>query len=80
MPSSEEYHRKAAEMNAQAKQEQNPLTRAELENLALAYLRLAVQAERNAKTDLVYETPSARSQPVTQQQQQPQAKDKSDKD
>jgi hypothetical protein len=80
MPNSEEYRRKAAEMNARAKQEQNPLTRAELENLALAYLRLADQAERNATVDLVYETPSPRSQPVTQQQQQPQTKDKSEKD
>jgi hypothetical protein len=77
MPGSEEYRRKAAEMNERAKHEQNELTRAELQNLALAYLRLATQAEQNAKNDLVYEAPSAQSQPVTQQQQQPQAKDKS---
>jgi hypothetical protein len=80
MPGSEEYRRKAAEMNEQAKHEQNPLTRAELQNLALAYLRLATQAEQNAKVDLVYETPGAQSQPVAQQQQQLQPKDTPEKD
>jgi hypothetical protein len=38
---------------------QNPdlFRRIDLQNLAQAYLRLAEQAERNAETDIVYETP-----------------------
>jgi hypothetical protein len=31
--------------------------------MALAYLRLAYQAERNAKTDVVYETPPKQPPP-----------------
>jgi hypothetical protein len=38
--------------------------------LALSYLRLADMAEKNAATDIVYETPSV-SLPMQQQQQQP---------
>jgi hypothetical protein len=53
--------------------------RAELEALRRNYLRLAVQAEKNAKTDIVYETPRGagrRRQPdqPAQQQQQRQPK------
>jgi hypothetical protein len=42
--------------------------------LALSYMRLAQLAEKNAKTDLVYETPPFRpaAQPKQQQQQQQQ--------
>jgi hypothetical protein len=73
MPTAHEYRIKAAELNTRAKQEPNPLTRAQLENLALAYLRLADQAEKNAATDIVYETPPSLSErPQIQQQQQPQ--------
>jgi hypothetical protein len=47
------------------------------EKLALAYLRLAEQADRNALIDLVYESPDTSSaQQQQQQQQQPQAKTK----
>ena len=71
MPTADEYRKKAAEMNARAKQEPNPLTGAEFTNLALAYLRLADQAEKNAATDIVYEPPpSGSEQPQVQQQQQ----------
>lgn len=52
-----EYRIKAANMNARAKQEQNLLLRIEFENLARAYLRLAEQADRNDKADVVYEPP-----------------------
>lgn len=40
--------------------------------LALSYMRLAQLADKNARTDLVYETPPFRpsAQPVQQQQQQ----------
>jgi len=70
MTPAEQYRSRAATMAAKAKAELNPTLRAEFENLSKAYLRLAEQAERNALTDLVYETPPS-SQPV-QQQQQPQ--------
>jgi hypothetical protein len=71
MGSGDHYRVKAADMNARAKSEPNPFIRAEYENLALAYLRLADQAERNATTDIVYEPPPQQqmSQPPQQQQQ-----------
>jgi hypothetical protein len=72
MPTADEYRIKAAELSARAMTERNPLLRAQYENLALSYLRLADQAEKNARTDIVYEPP--REQPQLQQQQQPQKK------
>jgi hypothetical protein len=42
--------------------------------MALSYLRLAEQADRNAVTDIVYETPP--EQPQVQQQQEPQSEKK----
>jgi hypothetical protein len=69
MPTADEYRFKAAELNAQAKSETNPLQSAQLQNLALAYLRLADQADKNATTDIVYEPPL--TQTPMQQQQQP---------
>jgi hypothetical protein len=77
MPSADEYRIKAAELNALAKDEADQLARANYINLALAYLRLAEQAEKNAATDIVYETPSPHLQ-QQQQQQQPQPDDKKD--
>jgi len=74
MPTADEYRIKAAELNAQAKLAPNAHLRAECENLALSYLRLADQAEKNAQTDLVYEPPAVIVQPQVQQQQQPQPK------
>jgi hypothetical protein len=68
MAAGDEYRVKAANMNARARNERDPLARAEHEKLALAYLRLADQADKNAKVDLVYETPPAR--PSLQQQSQ----------
>jgi hypothetical protein len=76
MPTANDYRSKAADMNARAKRESNMLTRAEYEHLALSYLRLAGQAERNAATDIVYETPRLERTQVPQQQQQPQAEKK----
>jgi hypothetical protein len=72
------YRIKASELNAEARQEQNAGRRAELETLAMAYLRLANQAERNARNNVVYETPSPR--PVVQQQQQQPQQSKADED
>lgn len=72
------YRVKAADMNARAKRETSLLIRAEFENLALAYLRLADQADRNARTDVVYEPPSHRPSVPPPQQQQQQAQPKKD--
>jgi hypothetical protein len=40
----------------------------------LSYLRLADQADRNSRANLVFETPPAQTQRPAQQQQQPQPK------
>jgi hypothetical protein len=53
----DEYRVKALEFRAMASCEINPSVRAEFENLAQAYMRLAEQAERNSQLDLTYETP-----------------------
>jgi len=74
MAKAEEYRVKAAELNALAKQELDPLRRAEYANLARAYVRLSEQADKNAGTDIVYETSPQYDQP--QQQQQPQSQTK----
>lgn len=58
MPTGDHYRSRAAELTAFARREQNPDIRKEYENLALAYLRLAEQAERNSELDIVYETPA----------------------
>ena len=57
MTQGDSYRTKAAELHARARRETNRATRAELESLALTYLRLAEQAERNSLTDVSYETP-----------------------
>ena len=79
MPSGNEYRIKAAEMIARAKQEASPIMRSQLENLALAYRRLADQADKNAMADIMYETP-AEQRSVQQQQQQQQRQPKTDED
>jgi hypothetical protein len=66
------YRIRASELNAEAHQESNTQRRAELEKLAMAYLRLADQAERNAQNNVVYETPPPRPAVRQQQQQQQQ--------
>jgi hypothetical protein len=76
MPSADEYRIKAAELNALAKEEPDQLARANYITLALAFLRLAEQAKKNATTDIVYETPSSNLQHHQQQQQQPQPDNK----
>jgi hypothetical protein len=74
------YRLKAADMLAKA--EEHELFRAEFENLAKAFLRLAEQADRNAQMELRLEggdparyreqQPSKPEQPQQQQQQQQQ--------
>jgi hypothetical protein len=67
------YRIRASELNAEAHQESNTERRSELEKLAMAYLRLADQAERNAQNNVVYETPPPRASVGQQQRQQQQA-------
>jgi hypothetical protein len=50
MTPADRYRVKAAELMARARLDTNPMLRLECENLALAYLRLADQADRNAQT------------------------------
>ena len=81
MPSGDDYRIKAIDIHAQAKLETNCFNRAELEALAMAYLRLAEQADRNAKTNVVYEPPTMQQQhppQVEQQQQQQQSQQQSE--
>jgi hypothetical protein len=55
MTTGDQYRARAAELSAKAQAETARALRIEYENLALAYLRLADQADRNARTDVVYE-------------------------
>ena len=57
MNSWDEYRVKAAELAARAACEADAQIKADLENLAQSYLRLALQAEQNNRLDLSYETP-----------------------
>jgi hypothetical protein len=56
MTARQEYLLKAAELVAMAQVETDHADKLEFENLARSYLRLAKQAERNAKADLAYKT------------------------
>jgi len=71
MSTGETYRAKAAEFDARARREIDPLLREQWDGMAKSYRRLAEQADRNAQLDLVYEPPEPR-QPVQQQQQQQQ--------
>ena len=70
MAAGDDYRIKAADMHAKAKREIRPQARAELASLALAYLRLADQADRNARLG----SSTGHSAAPLQQQQQPQLK------
>jgi len=52
------YLMRAAELIAKVDGELDPALKAEFDNLARAYLRLAEQADRNDHTDIVYGTPN----------------------
>jgi len=56
MTARQEYLLKAAELIAMAQVEADRADKLEFENLARSYLRLAKQAERNAKADLACKT------------------------
>jgi hypothetical protein len=69
-----EYRARAADCYRVASEITNPEHRKALLNMALAWMRLADQAERNSRSDLSYETPQP-SEPQATQQQQQRAKD-----
>jgi hypothetical protein len=52
---------KALELLARAETESDPQMRAELQNLAAAFLRLAEQAARNSQFDLACEPPPTKT-------------------
>jgi len=54
------YRTKALELLARADGEIDPQIRAEFENLAAAFLRIAEQAERNTKLTIEFELPPKR--------------------
>jgi hypothetical protein len=54
----DEYRKKAAVMAAMAKRQESPKRRALFAGLELGYRRLAELAEKNAATDIVYQTPA----------------------
>lgn len=76
MGKSEDYRRNAASCLQLVDKTDDPAERAYLLEMARAWHNLADQVERNAATDLVYETPRTPpappppEQPVSQQQQQ----------
>ncbi len=53
----DQYRVLAAQFMARAKSEQNVKLRSEWQYLAVCYLRIAEQADRNSETDVVYEPP-----------------------
>jgi hypothetical protein len=57
MTPADRYRTLAARFMAQAKSEQNLKLRSEWQYLAVCYLRIAEQADRNSRTDVVYEPP-----------------------
>ena len=71
MAEGDEYRVKAADFHKMALEETNTGRRNDLLSLAQCYLRLAEQANRNARPNIVYETPASRPH-IQQQQQQPQ--------
>ena len=61
----DEYLLRAAELSAMTQIETDHVSRAEFENLARAYLRLAEQAERNSQADIVYEIPLKKDRDIS---------------
>jgi hypothetical protein len=63
MTSADQYRVKAAEYEALAQSDLNPFVCRELQLLAKAYRRLSELADRNLRTDIVYEPPFSRPDP-----------------
>jgi len=70
MRKSEEYRLNAVNCLSVAEGLTDPAKKSALLAQARSWFALAEQAERNSKTDVVYETPTAQQPPVIQQQQQ----------
>ncbi len=62
MSEAEEYRRRAAGCILIAEETADSASRLQLMEMAQAWFRLAEQAEKNSRTDLVYETPRPRGQ------------------
>jgi hypothetical protein len=71
MTPADRYRVKAAELMARARLDTNPMLRVECENLALAYLRLADQADRNAQTQASSQTQAGSGSPSGQETAEP---------
>ena len=70
MSLADEDREKAATLAAMAEATRDPARRAQCLTLSRSYLLLALQADKNAATDVVYETPVQRPVVVELQQQQ----------
>jgi hypothetical protein len=68
----DEYRVKAAKLGAEAKRTRDSARRTQLQSLQHSYQRLAMQADKNARTNIVYETPERPAVAQQQQQQQQQ--------
>ena len=58
MTSAEQYRAKAVEFFKMASSETNPRLQVEYAAMGESYFRLAILAEKNQKTNIVYEPPS----------------------
>jgi hypothetical protein len=58
------YRQKAEELLALASKDLKPDLQVAFAAMAQGYLRLALLAERNSETDVVYETPPAKDAPA----------------
>jgi hypothetical protein len=63
MNSADNYRTQAAKLRAQARNEKSLHVRQQLESMADCYIRLAIQADRNQGTDVIYEPPVHRVVP-----------------
>ena len=57
MTVADQYRAKGLQFATMANAERNPRLQLEYAGMAEAYFRLALQAEKNQQTDVVYETP-----------------------
>lgn len=64
MSPADQYRVKANEFLVLANGETNPDLQVEYARMAQSYLRLADLAERNSRTDIVYETPPPKEPPT----------------
>ena len=80
MSNSDEYRRNAANCLREGDRTTDTRARLLLMEMAHAWHRLADQAERNGKADIVYEPPLSRAEPQPMQQQQQVQPDRAEPD